>query len=73
MGVICHAGWLLVTAGILSGRKMTSFKTFKTDLTNAGAKWVDEEVVVDGNLVTCRQPEDLPAFMPVYIDQLYKS
>ena len=74
LGVICHAGWVLVTADILrSGRTLTSFKTLKADLTNAGAKWVDQEVVADKNLITCRQPQDLPAFMPVYLDHLGRA
>lgn len=60
---ICHAGWVPVSAGILKGRTTTSFFAIRDDLVNAGATWVDEEVVVDGNLVSSRTPEDLPAFM----------
>jgi protease I len=60
---ICHAGWMLVEAGVASGRRVTSWPSVRTDLTNAGAEWVDEEVVVDGNLVTSRKPDDLPAFV----------
>lgn len=60
---ICHGGWLLCSAhGMLKGRRVTSFFAIKDDLTNAGAEWLDAEVVVDGNLVTSRMPEDLPAF-----------
>jgi len=60
---ICHGGWLLCSAhGMLKGRKVTSFFAIRDDMTNAGANWVDEEVVVDRNLVTSRKPEDLPAF-----------
>ena len=59
---ICHGGWMLVSAGILKGRKATSFFAIKDDLIAAGAKWMDQEVVVDGNLVTSRKPDDLPAF-----------
>ncbi len=63
VAAICHAGWMLASAGILQGRKVTSFFAIKDDLVNAGARWVDEEVVVDGNLITSRTPDDLPAFM----------
>src|SRR5512147_2883383 len=62
VGAICHAGWMLVSAGILRGRKATSFFSIKDDLVAAGANWVDEEVVVDGTLITARRPDDLPAF-----------
>ncbi|HEY3851926.1 MAG TPA: type 1 glutamine amidotransferase domain-containing protein [Steroidobacteraceae bacterium] len=62
VGVICHAPWALIESGVARGHKMTSWPSLKTDLTNAGAQWVDEEVVVDGNLVTSRRPGDLPAF-----------
>ena len=60
---ICHGGWMLVSAGILKGRKATSFFAIKDDLVAAGADFVDQEVVVDGNLITSRKPEDLPAFL----------
>jgi len=62
VAAICHAGWVLASAGIVKGRKLTSFFAIKDDLTNAGATWVDQEVVQDGNLITSRQPSDLPAF-----------
>jgi protease I len=62
MAVICHAPWELISAGIAGGRKLTSWPTIQDDLRNAGAEWVDREVVVDGNLVTSRGPKDLPAF-----------
>ncbi len=62
MAVICHAGWELVSAGLARGRTLTSYHTIQDDLRNAGATWVDQEVVVDGNLVTSRKPSDLPAF-----------
>ena len=62
IGAICHALWVLCSAGILRGRKVTSFFAIKDDVVNAGAQWVDEEVVVDRNLVTSRKPDDLPAF-----------
>ncbi|MGH3009132.1 MAG: type 1 glutamine amidotransferase domain-containing protein [Gaiellaceae bacterium] len=62
MAVICHGPWILVEAGIARGRKLTSWPTLETDIRNAGGEWVDEEVVVDGNLVTSRKPDDIPAF-----------
>lgn len=67
VAAICHAGWMLASAGILSGRNTTSFFAIKDDMINAGAKWVDQEVVVDGKLVTSRTPDDLPAFMRAVI------
>ena len=62
VAAICHAGWALVSAGILKGRTATCFTSVKDDLVNAGAKYVDQEVVKDGNLITSRTPDDLPAF-----------
>ncbi|MDD5556976.1 MAG: type 1 glutamine amidotransferase [bacterium] len=59
---ICHGGWVLASAGILRGRRVTSFSAIREDIVNAGAEFVDREVVVDGNFVTSRKPEDLPAF-----------
>jgi protease I len=59
---ICHGPWTLIDAGVASGRKMTSYHTIQSDLKNAGVDWVDQEVVIDGNLVTSRKPDDLPAF-----------
>lgn len=70
IGAICHAGWMLASAGILSGRTATSFFAIKDDMVNAGAHWVDQEVVVDENLVTSRTPDDLPAFMKALIQLL---
>lgn len=67
VAAICHAGWMLVSAGILKGRTVTSFFAIKDDLVNAGAKWRDHEVVVDGNMITSRAPDDLPAFMRTII------
>ena len=63
IAAICHAGWMLASAKILSGRTVTSFFAIRDDLEHAGARWVDEEVVRDGNLITSRTPADLPAFM----------
>jgi protease I len=62
IGAICHAGWVLCSADVLRGRKVTCFKAIKDDMIHAGAEYVDEEVVVDGNLITSRMPSDLPAF-----------
>lgn len=62
VGAICHAGWMLVSAGVLKGKTATSFHSIKDDMVAAGAEWVDREVVRDGNLVTSRNPNDLPAF-----------
>jgi protease I len=60
--VICHAGWELISAGLVRGRTMTSYHTIQDDVRNAGGNWVDREVVEDGNWVTSRQPKDIPAF-----------
>jgi len=62
VAAICHAPWVLAEAGVVKGKRLTSWPSLQTDLRNAGADWVDEEVVVDGNLVTSRKPDDLPAF-----------
>jgi protease I len=62
MAVICHAPWELVSAGLVRGRTLTSYHTIQDDIRNAGGNWVDREVVEDGNWVTSRQPDDLPAF-----------
>ena len=70
VAAICHAGWMLAEADVARGRRMTSVRNIRTDLVNAGADWVDEEVVVDGNLITSRTPDDLPAFCRALLDQL---
>jgi protease I len=70
VAAICHGGWLLVSADIVKGRRATCFFAIKADLQAAGARYVDEEVVVDDNLVTSRKPEDLPAFMVEIIKKL---
>ena len=62
VAAICHGPWTVLEAGAARGRRMTSWPSLKTDLLNAGAKWTDEEVLVDGNLVTSRKPDDIPAF-----------
>ena len=71
IGQICHAGWVLISAGILKGRKVTSTPGIKDDMTNAGAEWVDEETVVDGNIISGRRPPDLPSYMKAYIKVLF--
>lgn len=67
---ICHGPWLLIDAGVIRGRNVTSYHTLQTDLKNAGANWTDEEVVVDQGLVTSRSPRDLPAFNAKLIEEI---
>jgi protease I len=69
VGAICHAPWMLVEAGVAGGRTLTSYPSLTTDLKNAGAAWVDEEVVVDQGLVTSRTPDDLPAFNQKVVEE----
>ena len=69
IAAICHAPWTLIDAGAVSGRRMTSWPSLRTDLRNAGADWVDQEVVVDQGLVTSRKPEDIPAFNRKMIEE----
>lgn len=70
IGAICHAGWMLASAELVRGRKVTSFYAIKDDLINAGGVWLDEPVVEDGNLITSRTPADLPLFLPAIIKKL---
>lgn len=70
VAAICHAGWMLASSEIVKGRTVTSFFSIKDDLVHAGANWVDQEVVVDGKLITSRKPDDLPAFMKAVISAL---
>lgn len=70
VAAICHAGWVLASAGILKGRRVTSLSAIKDDVANAGATWVDEPVVRDGNLITSRTPDDLPFFCDAIIQAL---
>lgn len=69
VGVICHGPWTLIEADVVEGRKLTSWPSLKTDLRNAGAEWVDEEVVTDQGLVTSRKPDDLPAFNAKIVEE----
>src|SRR3954447_19699632 len=68
VAAICHAPWTLAEADVVRGRRLTSWPSLQTDLRNAGADWVDEEVVVDGHLVTSRKPDDLPAFTEAMVE-----
>lgn len=70
---ICHGAWVLVSAGILKGKKATCFFAIRDDVKNAGAIYLDEEVVVDGNLITSRIPDDLPAFMRAFITAILQD
>jgi protease I len=70
VGVICHGPWTLIEAGVVDGRRITSFPSLRTDLRNAGAEWVDEEVVVDQGLVSSRTPADLPAFDAKLVEEI---
>jgi protease I len=70
VGVICHGPWTLVEADVVRGRKITSWPSLQTDLRNAGAEWVDEEVVVDQGLVSSRKPDDLPAFCAKIVEEI---
>ena len=69
VGVICHGAWILIEAGVVDGRTITSYPSLRTDLRNAGAVWVDEEVVVDNGLVSSRTPADLPAFTGKLVEE----
>ena len=73
VAAICHGPWTLINAGVVAGRKMTSYHTIRKDLENAGAKWVDEQVVVDNGLVTSRRPDDLDAFNAKMIEEIEKG
>jgi protease I len=69
VGVICHGPWMLVEAGVVRGRKVTSWPSLQTDIRNAGGDWVDQDVVVDDGLVTSRKPDDLPAFNEKIVEE----
>jgi protease I len=70
VAAICHAGWMLAEADVIRGKTVTSWPSIKTDLINAGANWVDQEVVEDGNLITSRKPDDLEAFTKTLLYQI---
>lgn len=70
VAAICHGPWMLAEAGVAAGRRLTSYPSIRTDLRNAGADVVDEEVVIDGNLISSRSPNDLPAFCSTLVDHL---
>jgi protease I len=69
VGVICHGPWMLVEAGVMRGRRVTSWPSLRTDILNAGGEWVDEQVVVHNGLVTSRKPDDLPAFNEKIVEE----
>lgn len=73
VAAICHAPWTLIDTGLAPGRRLTSYHSLQTDLKNAGAEWVDEEVVVDDNLITSRNPDDIPAFNRTIVAEFAKS
>ena len=73
IGVICHGPWTLVEADLVRGRKLTSWPSLQTDIRNAGGEWVDEEVVVDGDLVSSRKPDDLPAFNAAIVERFAQA
>ncbi|WP_328793722.1 type 1 glutamine amidotransferase domain-containing protein [Heliomicrobium undosum] len=73
IGQICHAGWVLISAKILQGRRVTSTPGIRDDMENAGAVWFDEPAVVDGHLVSSRRPPDLPQYMQAFLEVLYKG
>jgi protease I len=73
VAVICHGPWTLIEAGVVKGRSITSWPSVKTDLINAGAKWVDKEVVVDNGLVSSRKPDDIPAFNRAMLEEFAKG
>jgi protease I len=73
VAAICHAGWMLASADVIKGKKVTSFFSIKDDMVHAGGQWLDQEVVVDGNLITSRKPDDLPAFCREIVKALAKT
>jgi protease I len=73
VAAICHAPWLLIDSGVIDGHRLTSYPSLQSDLRNAGANWVDQEVVVDRTLITSRSPKDIPAFTRAFIAEIMKA
>lgn len=73
VAAICHGPWTLIEAGVVRGRQMTSWPSLQTDLRNAGANWVDQKVVIDGQFITSRKPDDIPDFSKALIDQIAQA
>jgi protease I len=73
VAAICHAPWLLIDSGVIDGRRLTSYPSLQSDLRNAGADWVDEEVVIDRGLITSRNPRDIPAFSRAFIAEIMRA
>jgi len=73
VAVICHAPWVLIDAGVIDGRRLTSYHTLQTDLKNAGADWTDQELVIDRGLITSRGPKDIPVFSKAFIVELVRA
>ena len=73
VAVICHGPWTLIDAGVVRGRRITSYPTLQTDLKNAGAEWMDQEVVVDRGLISSRKPDDIPVFNRTMIEEFSKA
>lgn len=73
VAAICHGPWMLASAELIDGRRVTSFPSLRIDLVHAGAQWVDEEVAEDGNIITSRRPDDLPAFMRTVVEALERQ
>jgi protease I len=72
VAAICHGPWTLIEAGVVRGRRLTSYNSLRTDLTNAGAQWEDDEVVIDANLISSRRPDDLPAFCRALVSAIQR-
>lgn len=70
IAVICHGAWLLISSDLVKGKRITSWPSLRDDLVNAGAQWIDEQVVIDGKLISSRKPDDIPAFNQAVIDAL---
>jgi len=73
LAAICHGPWVLLEAGVAKGRQVTSWPSVRTDLENAGARWADEQVVIDGHVITSRKPDDVPAFTQAVIDAVSRA